>query len=875
MKRTVSIVIVILSVALAAVSAAGQRPVRSPQAVLGFEPGQERRLANWDQIVHYFRTLANASPRVLVRELGRSTLNRPLIVAIISSEANLQKLDRLREIQRRLADPRLISDDEAAERLITEGKIVVVISCSLHSTEIVASQMSLVLAYRLATDTSPETREMLENTIVLLFPSINPDGIDIVSSWYEKTLGTPFEGTDPPELYHHYAGHDNNRDWFMLTQVETQLVTRLLYREWFPQIVYDIHQMGTTGARMFVPPFYDPPNPNIDPLLLREVARVGSHMAAALTAAGFKGILSYAQFDTWWHGGFRTAPYYHNMIGILSEAASARLMSPIEVRAEQLQGHRAGFPHPLRRTTHFPDPWPGGLWQPKDILDMELVAARSVLLLAARYKREIMFNLYRVGQRAIEMGRLQPPFAYLIPPQQHDPPTAARLINILIEQGIEVHQARTSFMVNGVRYPAGTFVILMAQPYRACVKALLEPQLYPAQGVTEGEVDQQPYDVAGWTLPLQMGVSVVEVSRPFEADLRKIEGAAPLDIGIEESTGGQGTQLWVVRPQANNAFALVNGLMTSDIPVQISRLDEDVEIENRVYERGSFVIATEPPHRGSLRLLMHQLTLKYYVKAHAVSAVPARVLSRLRPKRVGLYRSWVPSLDEGWTRWVLEQFGFDFEVLRDAEIRAGSLIERFDEIILPDQPPQHIVEGHASGKYPQPYTGGLGLSGVQNLRAFVEAGGILVCLGRAGDVVLEPFELPVRNVVAQVSRREFYCPGSILGLEVDNLHPLAYGMPAQSIAFFHHSLAFDVLAPSDSTSVRVVARYASSDVLKSGYLLGEERIAGKPAVLDIKLGRGHVIVIGFPSQHRGQAHATFKFLFNAIDRAEIDHHRAR
>ncbi|RMG53313.1 MAG: peptidase M14, partial [Acidobacteria bacterium] len=337
--------------------------------MLGFEPGQERHLANWEAITRYFRQLAAASPRVQLQEFGQSTLKRPLIVAVITSEANLRKLDRIREIQRLLADPRLIVDEREARQLIEEGKVVVAINCSIHSTEIVASQMSMELAYELASDDSAEVKEILDNTVILLFPSVNPDGIDLVASWYEKTLGTPFEGTAPPELYHPYAGHDNNRDWFMLTQVETQAVTKLFYREWFPEIVYDIHQMGRNGARMFVPPFYDPPNPNIDPLILQEIARIGSHMGLALTAAGFKGVLTRAQYTTWWHGGFRTAPYYHNAVGLLTEAASARLMSPVVIRWDELQGHRAGFPDPHQRRTNFPDPWPGGLWQPKDILD--------------------------------------------------------------------------------------------------------------------------------------------------------------------------------------------------------------------------------------------------------------------------------------------------------------------------------------------------------------------------------------------------------------------------------------------------------------------------------------------------------------------------
>jgi hypothetical protein len=863
LRLTVILLSVVVSAALAA-----QRPVPTPKSILGFEPGQERRIADWNQITKYFTALAQTSSRIQVRTLGRSTLGRPLIVATISAEANLKKLDRYREIQRLLADPRFIVDDAEAARLAAEGKAVVALSCSLHSTEIVASQMSMELAHRLVTDNSAETRQILDNTIVLLFPSINPDGIDIVASWYEKTLGTPFEGTAPPELYHHYAGHDNNRDWFMLTQMETQLVTRLFYGEWFPQIVYDIHQMGPNGARMFVPPFYDPSNPNIDPLILREVARIGSHMAADLTAAGFKGIVTSAQYDTWWHGGLRTAPYYHNAIGILSEAASARLMSPREVSRDQLTGATRGLASLLEPATNFPDPWPGGIWQPKDIMDMELVAVRSLLLLAARYKDEFMLNFYRLGKKAVDLGRTASPFAYLISSEQHDPATAARLINILIQQGVEVHQARTAFPVDGVRYPAGTYVILMAQPYRACAKALLEPQAYPERHIAGGDDLEQPYDVTGWTLPMQMGVRASEIRRPFEADLRKIEAAVPPGIGVEPPPDGMSKDVWIIRPETNNAFALVNELTATERSARVRRLKEDVEIEEKLYERGSFVITQADAQSHRLAESIAQLASKHLVRVYPVRRAPTTAVSEVKPARLGLYRSWVPASDEGWTRWVLEQFGFNFEVIRDADIRAGDLDDRFDVIILPGQWLKEIAQGHEPGQYPQQYTGGIGLMGAQNLRAFVQAGGTLVCLGGACEVVLEHFELPVRNVLAQVSKSEFFCPGSVLGLTVDNVHPVGHGMPAAAFAFFRNGVAFEV--SGQPANVQIVARYAASNVLKSGFLMGEEKIAGRPAVLEAQLGRGRVILIGFPPQHRGQTHGTFKLLFNSIYAAQIE-----
>src|SRR5437588_10834468 len=294
--------------------------IPSPRSVFGFTPGDDHTIADWKQITDYFARLDKASDRVQVQTIGTSTLGVPLIAAFISAPENIRNLAKYKEIQRRLADPRLNPSDgdvNWSAQLVKDGKTVVVISCSIHSTEIVASQMSTQLAYNLASANDSDTLAILQNVIIILIPSPNPDGVNIVANWYRKTLGTPAEGREPPELYHHYAGHDDNRDWFMLNLKETKSVTRLLWKEWFPEIVYDIHQQGSNGSRFFVPPFYDPPNPRIAPLLLRQVGLIGHKMAADVTAAGFRGVLTNALYDTWWHGGFRTAPYFHTSIGIL------------------------------------------------------------------------------------------------------------------------------------------------------------------------------------------------------------------------------------------------------------------------------------------------------------------------------------------------------------------------------------------------------------------------------------------------------------------------------------------------------------------------------------------------------------------------------
>ncbi len=415
--------------------------VPSPKSVLGFQPTDDRTIADWSQITNYFARLDAKSDKVAVREIGRSTLGKPLIVAFISSAENIKNLEKLRQINAKLANPNSIKDAGELENLIRQGKTVLSISCSIHSTEIVASQMSMNLAYELASATDEATREILDNTILLLIPSPNPDGIDIVANWYRKTLGTKAEGTSPPELYHHYAGHDDNRDWFMLNLKETQAITKLFWQEWYPEIVYDVHQQGQNASRFIIPPFFDPANPRVSPVLLREVGLIGYKMAADLQSRNIAGVATNSTYDTWWHGGFRSAPYYHNSIGILSEAASANLMSPVTVTEEDLRRNRGvrGLPNLFETATNYPDIWRGGVWRPMDIANIEMIASRGLLEMAAKFRPRYLRTFYELGKANLER-RENEPQAFIVTAGQPAAETVSRFLEILMWQGIEVHQ---------------------------------------------------------------------------------------------------------------------------------------------------------------------------------------------------------------------------------------------------------------------------------------------------------------------------------------------------------------------------------------------------------------------------------------------------
>jgi hypothetical protein len=811
--------VMVLAISFASVAAQRNRSdpitgVPTPKSVFGFEPGSDRTIIDWNQITDYFARLDKASDRVQVFNIGTTTLGRPMIAAIISAPENIRSLEKYKTIQARLADPRKVLNDTDRDQLIREGKTVVAISCSIHSTEIVASQMSTQLAYHLASDNSEDTTAILHNTILILIPSPNPDGVDIVANWYRKNLGTQAEGREPPELYHHYAGHDDNRDWFMLNLKETRAITRLFWKEWFPQIVYDIHQQGLNGSRFFVPPFYDPPNPHIAPLLLRQVGLIGHKMAADVTAAGFKGILTNALYDTWWHGGFRTAPYFHNAVGILTEAASARLMTPSNVTREQLtRSNTRGMRSALEATTNFPDPWPGGTWRPGDIMTMEMIACHSVLSLASNYRADYLRNFYELGKAGLAPADPRGPLAYLITAGQGKDENVAKLVGTLVEQGVEVFRldqelhgtiaTQRLVAAPGARgatrheittlpdksrptgeIPAGSYIIFLAQPYRQNVLALFEPQIYPDRTTANGEAER-PYDVAGWTLPMMMGVET------------------PVVLSISEAENQRKLTLIKTENDVRRDFAL-------------------------------------PLSAGD----------------------KSPISNPIKPGvRVGIYRSLrAGNMDEGWTRYVFDTFNAPYQSVSDSVLAEGNLQPRFDAIVLPSDRTREPTDTES------PATEGRGINeqGYQNLARFVEAGGTLVCFDGSCGALIRQWKLPLRNSLEGLRSTDFYCPGSVLRLKVDTSNPIARTLSPDVDAYFTNSSAFEA---TDSARVRVVARYAKDDVLASGWLRGEDRIRDQIALAQVEMGKGRIVLFAFRPQHRGQTWGTFPFIWNAVNLA--------
>jgi Zinc carboxypeptidase len=772
----------------------------TPESHFGHRMGVDRELLDWDKVVSYFQALSKTSDKIRVEELGKTAEGRPFIAATIGSAATLANLDHYREIQTRLADPRRTTPAEAA-RLITEGKTVVLITCSIHSTEVASTHSAIQFVYNLLTRDTPKFRAILDNLIIVLVPSQNPDGLDIVTRWYRKTLDTPYEGTPPPELYQKYLGHDNNRDWYVFSQPETRL-TVSLQNAWHPQIVYDVHQQGSYASRMFVPPWLNPIDPNVDATLAQEGNFLGLGMAADLTAAGKKGVVTNALYDFW--APTRQYMAYHGGIRILSEAASASLASPLIVRPDQIQTTGLGY-NPRERSWNYLEPWEGGTWRIGDIVDYQLIAFESLLYQAALRRVDLLRNFYEVGERAVARTA---PNAFVISREQADPGAARKMLELLSFGDVEIDRAGDAFAAGGKRYAEGSYIVRMQQPFSSYAKTLLERQHYPDLRSYPGGPPQRPYDVTAQTLPLLMGVATDTVDAALSVRSNPVKS---FEFDPQRALAASDSDTWrAVNKIWNGGAPVFRSVATGDFFAQLPETIESVKIP--------------------------------------------------RP-RIALYKSYVPAIDEGWTRWLLEDFGFKYQNVLNPDIDAGNLRQRFDVIIFPDQPASQIASGFGTGTMPQEYSGGLSKKATANLKTFAEQGGTLVFLNHSANYAVEQLHLDVKNVVAGVSDRNFYSPGSLLNATLDTRDPLALGLPANIAIWSEDSPAWDI--PSTSKA-RAVARYPSDHVLASGWLLGESYLENRAALVDVPMGDGHAVLFGMRPQYRAQSYQAFKLFFNSL-----------
>ena len=835
----------------------GFSQLKSPEEVFGFKVGSDHKLADYNQMLTFHRQLAENSDRVILEEIGKTSEGQPMLLLFISTPENLSQLDKWKKISSELARARI--DEKTARNHAENGKAILWIDGGMHATERAHGQMTSELAYRVATEESSEMQKIRDNVILLLMPVMNPDGMRLVVDWYKKNLGTPYETTGPPVLYQKYVGHDNNRDWFMNNMLETQAVSNKLYNEWYPQIVFNHHQTGPAWARIFLPPFSDPVNLNIHPGVTTGVNLVGTAMANRFAIKKMGGVVSNFQYSMWWNGGMRTAPYFHNQIGILTETSHStptpRFYDPDSI--PKTVGSRRSKLVNTGTDIFLPLPWEAGESHFRDAVDYMLTASMGVMNIAADLREKWLFNIYSMGRDAIEDRTEGDAFAYVIPNDQWDTYETGKLLSVLRMSGIEVNQSTKSFKANKKKYPKGTYVIYTAQAFRPHLLDMMEPQSYPELKDANGN-PKVPYDLAGWTLPLQMGIKVDRINKSFEVSTKSVDN---LSISMPKgNVSGNGKKGYTLSANSNASRIAVNKLLAEGYDIYRTK-------------NGSFFIKNKNLNKEKI----NDLAAKYSLNFESSSSDLSSNSTKLTLPKVGLYKSWQANMDEGWTRWVLEQYGFPVDTLHNSDVNERDL-SQYSAIIFPSQSGKGILNGHMPNTMPKEYTGGIGLSGTLALRKYVENGGRLVALDAASDFFIQQFGLPLKNVVSNTPSTSFFIPGSLVSIDVNTDDILTSGMNKESVAYFVRSRAFSIVEMSKkgeggvekrkqppSQPVKVLVRYAKEDILLSGWAIGEKKnIGGKIAMAETNIGSGSIVLIGFRPQFRGQPRGTFKLLFNAL-----------
>jgi hypothetical protein len=816
--------------------------VTSPAEEFGAAIGDDYFLATYQQLERYWQKLDAESDRVRVVSIGRTEEGRDQWMAIVSAPENIDRLDRYREISRRLA----LGDanDAQARALAAEGKAIVWIDGGLHADEVLGAQQLIELVYELARGDNEETLRFLKDVIVLAVHA-NPDGHALVADWYMRErdpLRRTLDGL--PRSYQKYVGHDNNRDFFLSSQAETINMNRVLYKEWFPQIVLDHHQPGPPGTVMFAPPFRGPFNYVIDPLVPRTLDLVGDAMQARFAAEGKRGVTMRggAAYSGWWNGGLRTSAYFHNQIGLLTETTG----DPTPMNLAPAPGRQVP-------TADLPMPIAPQRWHFRQAIRYSMTANRAVLDFASRARETLLVNAYTMARNAIADGSRdswmqipagrdltqRAPRAYVIPATQPDFPTATKFVDALIKAGVTVHRARSPFRVNGALYAAGSYVVKTAQPFRAHVLDMFEPQHYPD--------DQAPYDIAGWTLALQMGVKFDRILDALDGPFERVDAVEPPRSAVL----GDGNAGYFLSHHQNDSAVAVNRLLRAGIPVYWLG-DRSVASEDRT---GSIYVRPGEDARDILARAARELG----VAVRAADSEPAGSTFRLRPLRIGLWDRYGGATSSGWIRWILERYEFPFELAFAQSIDRGDLAGKYDVLILPDEAEIQRVD-RSPIDVPSQYRDHTGVltaaRSVPALRSFAESGGTLIAIGRAARLAAS-LGVPAEEVSYDI-------PGSILRTEVDNTTPIGFGFERNVDVFFDNSPVFRLRG-----SVTPVARYEASS-LRSGWARGQEQLTGGLAAADVPLGAGRIIVFGPQIAFRAQSHATFKFLFNAIYYAKAE-----
>ncbi len=849
------------------------QPVDAPETYFGFKPGADRMLFDYEQLIGYLQKIDPVSPRLELKNIGLSPMGKNIYIAFVSLADNLQNLEKLREYNHQLTFKTDMTS-ELKDEIMKNGKIFVLLTLSMHATEVAPSQAVPLIVHQLITTADPLLLAWLKDVVLMIVPSHNPDGMDMVVEHYRKYKGTKYEGSSMPGVYHKYVGHDNNRDFITLSQSDNQAIARIYNQDWLPQVMVEKHQMGSGSARYFVPPPHDPIAENIPAELWNWTWIFGSNMIKDMTEKGQAGVSQHYMFDDYWPGSTETC-IWKNVIGMLTECASVQTATPIYVEPNELGAYGKGLAE-YKKSINMPLPWPGGWWRLNDMIDYEISSTLSVLKTASLHREEILKFRYDICRNEIKKGQTEAPFYYAMPLKQHDPSELAGIVNLIKEHGIKVYQLKSPAVIDGHHLEANDVIIPLAQPFRPFIKEVMEKQGFPARHYTpDGELIK-PYDITSWSLPLHRGVKAHEIkhrSLEMEKNLAEIHDKLNLKTTLPAQFNGL-----IFNVNHNESFLAM--FLAGKMGIKVERTTTPVNIKDIEVPRGSFLIRFDSKNQEQIHKLLKLIQVSPIVVEQEISFKTTEVAV---PK-IAMVETWFHDMDAGWTRFVFDSYNIPFTILRPGDFKKTDLEKNFDVIIFPDADNSILMEGkwksdnqYYVSSYPPEFTKGIGKEGFEKLLAFLDKGGIIISWGQStrlfsgtlsmkGEKKDEPeeFKLPFNDISSSLQKAGLYCPGSLMKLLLNPESPLTAGLPESIGVFFRGAPVFQTSMPNFDMDRRVIGSFPERELLLSGYCENEEKLGQKSAAVWIKKGKGQLVLFGFNPQFRASTQGAFKLLFNAL-----------
>jgi len=838
----------------------------SPTNFFGFTPGTDRQLFSYEDLISYLQKLEDESPMLKLQQIGTSPMGRPMYVAFISSEENIANLQKLKSINRQLATNTALNHQKKAD-LIQQGRVFVMATLSMHANEVGPSQALPIIAHELVSKTQENLTHALNKVVYMVVPSHNPDGMDLVVQHYKKYKNTPYEGSRLPGVYHKYVGHDNNRDFVTLTQSDTKAIAELYNTEWFPQVMIEKHQMGSSGPRYFVSPPHDPIAENVDAGIWNWMKIFGSNAITDMTQQDLKGISHSYLFDDYWPGATETC-IWKGIIGMLTEAASVQYATPIYIEPNELKTYGKGMGN-YAKSINMPEPWEGGWWRLSNIVNYELSSTYSYLKTAARHKDDILSFRNALSVKEVKKGEQEAPYCYIVPQKQHDRSEALLMFELLNEHGVEVHQLIQNKTLNGRVFRKGDYVIMLSQPYRAFIKEVLEKQNFPERHYTPNGEMIRPYDITSWSLPIHKGVTCVEINtRPHfqPMHLKRITfPITPIHPEIPENA-----KLLVLSPNENDNYRIVFTALQQG--QKVSRLKAPVMVENKEIPKGSFLLTI---NKHTPKLLSHFKGTLYFL-----SNTPKIASRELELPTIGIIESWFHHMDAGWTRYLFDSYKIPFDVLRPEQI-AEKELQNYDILIFPSENKGVLLKGkyerntrYMASKYPPKYSKGMEKEGLEAIWKYIQQGGRVVAWQEATELFMglqetnlqeaASFELPIKNIAKTIREEGLDLAGTFLSVSLRQDHPFTLGMPDRFGVFQRKNPVFQTSFPYFDMDRRVLVSFAQEKIRLSGYAKNTETLTNLPAMVWIKKGKGDLVLFSFAPQFRASTPVTYKLLFNTV-----------